>query len=683
MSLRLSLCLAALLAPLAGFAADAPPDKTLQLRLDSVKADPTEPRNYFNLGLEYYNRGDLAKAASAFQQAIKVNKADKEAHAAVDMDSCQILGNIMLTLKRNSDAVKWFDQGLKITPADPTCLFGRAQAYYADEKKKPAIEAFKRFLTETAGNPKAAEQAPTALNFLGAMALEQKKHDEAVMYFREVVQKYPKQSKEAAYNLSLVLLSKGDALNKKKQFAAAAPLYDEAVAADPTNASALKSSAMAHYQLGAPLIAAKEAEKKQAAAEHFKVAQRNFAAAIKIEPTDFQSTFFLGLSQYQLEMFDQMIASYQKSVELDPSHVGARFNLALALKRKGLFQDAAAQAEEAKKLDAKDPGTNNMLAGIYDEWKADLIKRGGEALSADRLREAVDTWKQVLVIDPHNAEAQENIAKVEPRIAELVQEHLTRGDKAFQEGSIATAVDEWQQAAALDPQNEAVAAKLKNVSAAKVAAALRKKANDAYVDGDYATALTRVDEALKLNAADQASKSLRSKIVKAQTSGFKTIFDKAVKEFSGGKLLAAKRSFESARNLEPSNKKVGDYLQRVAKRIDDTIARGLQEGSDAMRSGNKDAAKKAYAMVLDYDPGNKDAADVIKQLTGKESTAKVSAEKLVEYRKKIITAYTAADMRSVEKLAQEALKLDPGNAEMTTYLKRAQAKLKRSGGAAA
>ncbi|MEK7766156.1 MAG: hypothetical protein AAB368_07955, partial [bacterium] len=317
------------------------------------------------------------------------------------------------------------------------------------------------------------------------------------------------------------------------------------------------------------------------------------------------------------------------------------------------------------------------LASVYDEWKADLLKKGSAAVNEDRLREAVDQWKKVLLIDSHNAEAQKYISDTEPIIEQRVKELMVRGDKAYEEGAIATALDNWQQAAALDPTNTDVQAKLKQVSAGKLAESLRKKASAAYTEGDFPTALARGDEALKINPKDQASKSLRARIVKAQSSGFKSIYDKAVKDLAAGKLLAAKRGFEQARDLEPSNTKVNDNLQKVAKRIDDSIARHTQDGNEAHRSGNKDAAKKAFEAVLALDPTNKDAAAAVKQLTGKESTVVASGEKITELRKKIITAYLSNDMITVEKLSKQALDIQPGNAEMTSYRDRARAKLKR------
>jgi tetratricopeptide (TPR) repeat protein len=71
-------------------------DKILEIRLEAVRTDPKEPRNHFNLGLEYYNRGEFGKAQAALRQALQVSPANKAAHAAVDLDSCQLLGDMAI-----------------------------------------------------------------------------------------------------------------------------------------------------------------------------------------------------------------------------------------------------------------------------------------------------------------------------------------------------------------------------------------------------------------------------------------------------------------------------------------------------------------------------------------------------------------------------------------------------------
>jgi len=652
-------------------------DRPLQMRIDAVKSDPEELRNHFNLGLEYYNREMYDLAVQSFEKALKAGKKNKEAHEAVDLDCCQILGQIALMRKKYGDAGKAFERGLEVKPGDPMCLFGRGQAYFEDKDFSNAKKALQEYLTATQGNAKASERAPDALNLLGAMSMEKKKYDEAAGYFRQVVSQYPKQSKEAGANLAIVLLTQGDVNSRDRKYAEAAKLYDEAVSASPQNAEALKASALAHYRIGQTLKTGKDDQSKKSAADNYRISEKNFMRAVKIDANDFQSWYMAGLTQFELERYDDMFNSYKRAVEINPADSDARFNLAMALHRKQMYEEAFKQAEEAKKI-KRDPEIDKLVNVIFDSWQTDLMAKGSDAMSADQVSEAIGYWKKVLEINPRHPDAQQLITQAEITRNQLLQDHLTRGDAAFKDGDTLTASSEWNAAAQLDPENESIKTKLKKVSSAKRSEGARKQAETAFAQKDYATAMTRVNEALTVNPSDEAAKTLKVKIVSAQSSIIKTVTAKARKLIAEGKLLQARRELEAVREAAAGNKEVGTLLMSVSTRIDNAVTEKKAQGAEAMRNGNKEAAKKAFEAVLALNPNDRDANESIKQLTGKESKAKVSAEKIKMLNKKGIFAYMQNNLPEAEKAWEEANQLDPDNAEIKRSLDRVRLKMKKS-----
>jgi len=676
--------------------ADAPPDRTLQLRIDAVKADPNEPRNHFNLGLEYYSRASeeqagspaqktlLEKASDSFQAALKAGKKNKEAHEQVDLSCCQVLGNIHLMLRNYGDAVDWFEKGIKFAPTDAVCLFGRGQAFYLDKKNTDAREAFEEFLKATAGDAKAREQAPQALTYLGAMAMEQRKYPEAAAYFRRVIAEFPKQSKEAGRNLSLVLVAQGDALKAKKQVAEAAKLYDEAVAADRTHEDALIAAALAHFELGRVLATAKEADKKASGVEHLRVSETDFKRSVGTEKykADYRAWFQLGFAQYLLEKFDDMIASYKQSLEIDPNQPDARYNLALALHRKGAYEEALQQAEMAKSLNKDDAAAANMVQRIFDDWQEDLLKKASEAFTADRVLEAITFWEQVIKLNPRQPDAPKFIEQAKVRLAELRDDHLKRGDAAFSSGDLLTATTEWNAAVGLDPQNPDVASRLKKVTGAKRVEALRKQAQTAFLAKDYATALARINEALAAAPGDEASRKLKSDITKAQTSGVKQIAARIRDYLKRDRLKEARREVEAALESQPDDKTIGQLRQTVNKRIEDTVARLKTEAQAAQTAGNNDLARQKYEAILALVPNDKEAAEGYKKVGKGEAKAVVSAEQVRALNKKGIFAYMQNDLTGAKKAWQQALDLDPENTEVRRSLERVNQKLKAAKGAA-
>ena len=651
-------------------------DPTLDLRLKAVSASPNEPRNHFNLGVEYLNRNMLEQASVSFQKALNTNKKDAEAHAEIDLDSYQALGQIMMSLERFPDAERWFKEGLNANPGDAVCLFGQGQACYYGKKFGPAREILQKYIDTMGSNPKLAKECAFALTAIGDMAMAERKYPEAAEAFRSLIAKFPAHAKEARQNLGVVLLTQGDEFTKKKQYPEAAKMYDEAAVADPKNQGAFQASARAHYELGVKAGASKNALEKKGATSHFAVAATNFHKATILNKKDFESAYFEGLSRYYLEQWADMIGSYRRAIAINASHGGARYNLALALYRQGLFEDAKKEAEESVKLQPGDPGSIQLVARIHDAAIEDLLKKGTEAYTGERFGEAITSWEKVLALDPHNQEAKQYLDQAKARVGQSVQEHISKGEAAYQREDMDLAFSEWNTALALDPKNAQVAAKLAKVGKVQQVAARRKLANSAFLAGDIQTALTELDSALALNPRDAQSLKLKKKILSAQKADLTGVLTKARSALKTGKLIAARREAERAREMAPGNKEVTDLLITVNKRIDDSKDRNMADGREAVRNGNRKAAEKSFQAVLALDPTNQEAASQIKSLTGKESSAKVSAEKIKELRKRGINAYLMGRLDEAKKAWEQVLEYDSENAEIKRYLERVKLKLK-------
>ncbi len=691
---RLALVLLALAAPAVLFAEAEEEDRALQNKIDAVKAEPNDPRNHYNLGVTLYNRGSTEapaspqqaafydKATKALTQALKVNKRDKEAHGEVDLNCLQILGTISMELKEYGDAVDWYQQGIDLDGKDPLCLFGKGQAFYFDKKFSDAKEAFDTYLSATKGNPAAREQASQALTYLGAMGMEQRKYAEAAEYFRRVISEFPKQSKEASRNLSLVLLAQGDELRKKRKVEEAVALYDQAVAADRKHEDAIMAAALAHFELGEPLVRSKDDAIKSQGRSHLKIAEGHFKSAAKSEKyaADYRVWFQLGVCQFHLEKFDDMIESYTRSVGLDPNQADARYNLALALHRKGVFEEALKEAEQARRLNKDDKTLVGLVGKIYDDWQEDLLRKAQEAFTADRVLEAIGSWEKVLEINPKQPDAPGYIESARKRLTELLEGHLARGDVAYKSRDLLTASVEWNAALALDPGSEDIQKRLKNVTGAKRVEGLRKQAAAAFKVRDYATAMARVADALALAPKDPGTLKLRAQIQTALKSGTKTVVARIKEYLKKNRLKDAKAEVDAARQSAPGDKDIVALMQTVNKRIEDAIAQYRDAAAAAMTKGDKDGARKAYESILSLNANDKDALDGYKKVAGgQQASVAVSGEKIKQLNRQGIFAYMNNDLAGAKRAWEEALKLDKGNAEIIRSLDRVNAKLKTQG----
>jgi hypothetical protein len=82
-----------------------------------------------------------------------------------------------------------------------------------------------------------------------------------------------------------------------------------------------------------------------------------------------------------------------------------------------------------------------------------LLKRGMAALEGERYQEARESFGRALLLDPGNKEARTQIQSLRNRFKNKSDELYRRGLEAVQAGKIQTAVDFWEQALGLDPDN--------------------------------------------------------------------------------------------------------------------------------------------------------------------------------------------------------------------------------------
>ena len=88
--------------------------------------------------------------------------------------------------------------------------------------------------------------------------------------------------------------------------------------------------------------------------------------------------------------------------------------------------------------------------------------KAAELAAKGRLREASETWKVALTIDPKDATSLEESRKLDERIKQTIGERLARGQEALKRGSHLEARSHFLAVLALDPSNRDAFAALQN-----------------------------------------------------------------------------------------------------------------------------------------------------------------------------------------------------------------------------
>lgn len=87
-------------------------EKAMAYYLEQIKKETSNPDYYFNLGIEYLNKGQFVQAEESFKLVVNLNPLDK--------DACYNLGVLYDNYLGNKEkALKYYQQYLNISPDSP------------------------------------------------------------------------------------------------------------------------------------------------------------------------------------------------------------------------------------------------------------------------------------------------------------------------------------------------------------------------------------------------------------------------------------------------------------------------------------------------------------------------------------------------------------------------------------
>jgi len=247
---------------------------------------------------------------------------------------------------------------------------------------------------------------------LGLVAMSANNLSAAESYFKKVVEltdssQYSavNQSREVAlYNLGMIAL-------EQKRNEDAAGFFKAALAIR-------KDSSDTYYQLGKALQAMGEIEG----------AIQQLEIGVQFDPGFAEAHYFLG--QLYKENKDDVNASYQfaKAAELSPDADPPREALEAYGPAAKWVEKARASYTAGNQAEAL---TFILIARNLDAKSIDAVKLHAEILVKDnKLKDALDVFRQAATLDPQNAEVQAQIAALEPQVAALQKQEAAKNAKS-------------------------------------------------------------------------------------------------------------------------------------------------------------------------------------------------------------------------------------------------------------
>jgi tetratricopeptide (TPR) repeat protein len=461
---------------------------------DAIKANPNAPEPFLQLAfiyakylkrtdqaIEYANRaiaidprnidayerlfeislaaGDERKALQSLERAAKVRSDDPAFWTRLGKLYAAIVFKPDTTPKPDEVARvnEIFKKAAEHAADDPAVLKDIADYYAASQQIKEAIPLYLRLLELQPDDSSAREKLAT-----GFVLTNQR--DKAIEMLEEIIKQHPE--KYQPYDLLAGLLDDaGRSLQRANQtaqaraaFRKAAANYEQSALINPTRPSPYMH--LAELLLG-PL------KENEHAMKILSEARQRFPGAPEI-------IYYLAIAQREAKHPEQAVATFEEALheaELEDAEMAnARFyfDYGAAAEAAGLYDKAADLFKKSIALDpANAADAYNYLAFMWADHNS-------------HLEEAQDMIKRALQADPNNGAYIDTLGWLEFRQGKFDQalndllraaEKMTRDDPIVLEhigdayaklSKIPQAMESWQKALALDPQNKRLAEKIDN-----------------------------------------------------------------------------------------------------------------------------------------------------------------------------------------------------------------------------
>lgn len=398
---------------------------------DYLSLEAPTPDNLNTIGVFYYKKKqDFERAASFYKRAIEGNPQNDNFHYNLAL--------VQEKLEQWGDAEASYLKAIECDPEDPENFNGLGVFYYNRQLYEQAIENYAKAIAinpeeslyfanlalahqqmghaeeEMNAYQKAAALNPRYLLEVGRVYYSRGQNQEAIQTFEsagDLLNQYPVNlaywglacenlgqvhDAEAIFRRALGLDPTlddyfynrlGILCYRQNRHQEALTFYKEAIRLAPT-AVYYENLGLVHEALG---------EEDQVVAAYEK--------AMELEPENGQFPNRMGVYLFSKTRNEEAIRYYEKALSLDPENAIFQNNLALALEATGHFEEAEKAYQKAIELDPKTATYPNFLGGMY--------------FRAMRYTEAAACFEQTISLDPTIAYYFENLGLAREMLGQL------------------------------------------------------------------------------------------------------------------------------------------------------------------------------------------------------------------------------------------------------------------------
>ncbi len=355
------------------------------------------------------------------------------------------------------------------------------------------------------------------------------------------------------------LIAQADENYKSKKYDQAITLYNQAKSAVPEDQYADSQIALINQE--------RQAQAKQDQLE------KDFSMAMQTGDTKAQQKDYLNA-----------LATYKKALELKPDSK--------------LAKDKIAEAEQA------------MAALETDKKYQQAIQLADQAFAAKDFEKARLNYQQALNIKGNESYPNSKLAEIKAAEASEIEFNnlIAKAEKDFTAANFDVALNEYNQALAIKPQDAQVKKRIDDIQNLKKQQQTDKdytdliaQADQAFNDGKYDDAVNGYNKALQIKKSEAYPKDQLQKI-----DSYQSLIKKADKSFNSSDYDAAKQNYQSALAAIPA----------------DLYASGKVSEIDKILDARKQQEEQAKAQLLAYDEAVKNADQLFDAKSYTESLTK-------------------------------------------------------------
>ncbi len=553
-------------------------------------------------------------------------------------------------------------EAIKANPNDANAHFNLGVAYINGQQFDQAVPEFQKCVQLNPADNKAKE----LLELCEGIEERIKGNDPtAVQHFQAVLKINPENAdarRFLAQCLSKVYMD-------EKQYAQAVTQLKEIIGTEPKNFGACQNLGVAYFQM-----------------KDYKNAVLYWEKALRLQK-DAQTYKFLGFSYYNLGDFNDAISNYQKSIQMesakDPKDQNAQslgetyYNLAVAYNDNAAYDEAADAFGQAFKLNPRDSSAAVNQANAIDEAVNSHMEKASSLLLNNQYSDAVAEMQKVLKYQPDNKQAQDFVADAKTKLDTGVEKHILAGKAYYKRRKMVEALNEWNQALEMDPNNQTVIKAINSLKGQRQARvkSLVAEGDSFYATQDYSDALLSYKRAEGVDPRSSMVRARLKKLKKKQSKDLNEAFTKGMHYYSKGDLKNAQKYLLTAKQVDSGNAKIDDALFKVQKDITVKVKDWDAQGVSLFEKGDKGKAQQKFQAVLKYKPNDETANEYVKKMTGQQSQEKVDAEKLKTLYYDGVNLYINGKIHEAVEKWQECLKQDPGNINAKKNIEKAMVKL--------